>query len=118
YARSGASLKGVIDQTSIPTYSVDLAARIIEIVEFGTHGLYQVTSSGPATWYDFAREALQMSGLGDVVIKPVMREELRQPAPRPRNSAMRCLLSEKLGLAPLRQWREGLTEWLQLANGK
>jgi dTDP-4-dehydrorhamnose reductase len=112
YARSGASLKGVVDQTSIPTYAPDLADRIAEVVELGRHGLYQITSSGPATWYDFAREALQMSGLGDVFISPVTREELGQPAPRPRNSAMRCLLSEKLGLAPLRHWREALAEWL------
>ncbi len=33
---------------------------------------------------------------------------LDRPAPRPRNSRLRCLLSEAIGLAPLRDWREAL----------
>jgi dTDP-4-dehydrorhamnose reductase len=115
YARSGASLKGVVDQTSIPTYAQDLAARIADVVDLGAYGLYQITSTGPATWYDFALEALRKAGLGGTVIKPVTRAELGQPAPRPRNSAMRCLLSERLGFAPLRHWRDALAEWLGAA---
>ncbi|HWP42773.1 MAG TPA: dTDP-4-dehydrorhamnose reductase, partial [Blastocatellia bacterium] len=65
-ARSGARLKGVTDQTSIPTYAPDLARRIEEIVRLGVHGLYQVTNTGPASWYEFARLALDLAGLGDV----------------------------------------------------
>lgn len=113
YARKGARLKGVIDQTSIPTYAPDLAARIEEIVLLGAHGLYQVTSSGPATWFDFAVLALELAGLGEVKIEPVSRAELNQRAPRPHNSAMRCLLSEKLGLNPIRHWRDTLEEFVR-----
>jgi dTDP-4-dehydrorhamnose reductase len=113
YARKGAALKGVTDQTSIPTYAPDLAGRIEEIISLGGHGLYQVTSSGPASWYEFAREALGLAGLGDVPIEPVTRADLNQRAPRPHNSAMRCLLSEKLGLEPLRHWRDALVEFVE-----
>jgi dTDP-4-dehydrorhamnose reductase len=113
YARKGAPLKGVIDQTSIPTYAADLAERIEEIVRLGAHGLYQVTSSGPTTWYEFARTALELAGLGDVQIEPVNRADLNQKAPRPNNTAMQCLLSEKLGLEPLRHWREALVEFVR-----
>lgn len=111
-ARSGAHLKGVTDQTSIPTYAPDLAARIEEIIDKGNHSLYHVTSAGVTSWYDFARLALDMSGLGHVEIEKVVRGDLRQLAPRPRNSAMRCLLSEQLGLAPLRHWKDALPEFL------
>jgi len=113
YARSGAALKGVIDQVSIPTYAPDLAARIEEILEIGAHALYQVTSTGPATWYEFARLALDLVGLQDVQIEPVTRAALNQRAPRPHNSAMRCLVSEQLGLRPLRHWREALDEFVK-----
>src|SRR5215831_17491404 len=37
YARNGAALKGVVDQTSIPTYAPDLASRIEEIIDLGIH---------------------------------------------------------------------------------
>lgn len=112
YARKGAPLKGVIDQTSIPTYAPDLAARIEEIIRIGEHGLYHVTSSGPTSWFEFARLALDLAGLGDVPLEPVTRSELNQRAPRPHNSAMRCLLSERLGLSPLRHWRDTLPEFV------
>ena len=113
YARKGANLKGVIDQTSIPTYAPDLAGRIEEIIRLRAHGLYQVTSSGPTTWFDFARRALDLAGLVDVRIEPVKREDLNQRAPRPHNSAMRCLVSEKLGLEPLRHWSDALEEFVR-----
>ena len=112
YARAGAELKGVTDQTSIPTYAPDLATRIVEILRLGVHDLYQVTSRGVTTWYDFALLALELAGLGDIKIQPVTRASLNQLAPRPQNSAMRCLVSESLGLKPLRHWRETLKEFV------
>ena len=113
YARKGAALKGVTDQTSIPTYAPDLAGRIEEIIELEAHALYQVTSSGPTTWSEFARLALDLAGLTEVEIEPITRAQLNQPAPRPQNSAMRCLVSEKLRLAPLRHWKDALAEFVK-----
>ena len=113
YARKGASLKGVVDQTSIPTYAPDLAGRIEEIINLRAHGLYQVTSTGPTTWFEFARLALDLAGLHKVELQPITRAELNQRAPRPHNSAMRCLVSEKLGLLPLRHWKDALGEFVR-----
>lgn len=120
YARAGARLKGVTDQVSIPTYAADLARRIEEIVARKTHGVYHGVNSGPATWLEFAQRALALAGIRDVEIEPVTRAALNQAAPRPHNSAMRCLLSEQIGLAPLRDWREAMPEFigeLQAAGG-
>ena len=113
YARNGANLKGVDDQTSIPTYAPDLASRIEEILNIRAHALYQVTSTGPTTWYEFARVALDRVGLKDVPIERVKRSDLNQRAPRPHNSAMRCLVSARLGLEPLRHWRDALVEFVK-----
>ncbi|MFL6212961.1 MAG: dTDP-4-dehydrorhamnose reductase [Blastocatellia bacterium] len=120
YARRLPRLKGVMDQVSIPTYAPDLARRIEEIVALKTYGLYHGVNSGPATWLEFARLALELAGIDDVEIEPVTRAALDQAAPRPQNSAMRCLLSERIGLAPLRDWREAIVEFvreLQAADG-
>jgi len=111
-ARSGAHLKGVTDQTSIPTYAPDLAARIEEIVALHNYDLYQVTSSGPTTWYEFARLTLDLAGMNHVELEPVTRADLNQLAPRPHNSAMRCLVSERMGFEPLRDWRDTLQDFL------
>ncbi|MFY9609670.1 MAG: dTDP-4-dehydrorhamnose reductase [Blastocatellia bacterium] len=112
YARANPRLKGVTDQTSIPTYAPDLAQRIEEIMGLRAHGLYHGTNTGVATWYEFAKLALELAGMNEIEIEPVTRAQLNQLAPRPVNSAMKCLLSEKLGLAPLRHWREALEEFV------
>lgn len=114
YARAGARLKGVVDQISIPTYAPDLADRIMTLVNRGHYGLYHVTNSGPATWYDFARRVLDLTGFGAVELEPINRADLNQPAERPANSAMRCLKSEELGLEPLRPWTEALNDFVRL----
>jgi dTDP-4-dehydrorhamnose reductase len=113
YASKNPRLKGVVDQTSIPTYAPDLARRIKEIVDLRAHGLYHGTNSGVGTWYEFAKLAFEIAGINDVEIEPVSRAALKQLAPRPGNSAMRCLVSEKLGLAPLRHWRDTLPEFVR-----
>ena len=43
-------------------------------------------------------------------------DTLQRPAPRPRNSRLRCLLSERLGLAPLPDWRAALAEFAETMN--
>ncbi|HSO76695.1 MAG TPA: sugar nucleotide-binding protein, partial [Blastocatellia bacterium] len=113
YARANPRLKGVTDQTSIPTYAPDLAQRIEEIMELRAHGLYHGTNSGVGTWYEFARLALELAGISGVEIEPVTRAQLNQLAARPVNSAMRCLLSEKLGLVPLRYWQEAIVDFVR-----
>jgi dTDP-4-dehydrorhamnose reductase len=113
FARQGASIRAVTDQTSIPTYAPDLAGRIDDVISMGAHGLYHITNSGPATWFDFSRRALALAGFEDIQVEPVTREMLQQPAPRPHYTAMRCLVSEKLGLVPLRHWSEALAEFVR-----
>lgn len=112
YASANLRLKAVTDQTSIPTYAPDLAQRIEEIMELRAHGLYHGTNTGVGTWYEFAKLALELEGTNEVEIEPVTRAQLNQLAPRPNNSAMRCLLSEKLGLAPLRHWQEAIRDFV------
>jgi dTDP-4-dehydrorhamnose reductase len=39
-------------------------------------------------------------------------DSLERPAPRPRNSRLRCLLSEAIGLKPLPDWHDALAEFV------
>ena len=112
-ARSGARIRAVTDQTSIPTYAPDLAERIEELVNLGAHGLYHITNTGPTNWFDFARLALDLAELSDIPIESVSREELKQLAPRPLDTPMRCIVSENLGLPALRHWRDAVEEFIR-----
>ncbi|HEV2863476.1 MAG TPA: dTDP-4-dehydrorhamnose reductase [Pyrinomonadaceae bacterium] len=111
-ARRGERLKAIHDAYGTPTYAPDLAARLRELAELDLPGIYHVVNSGEgASFEGFARAALEAGGLGGYEMERVGVEDLKRPAPRPRNSRLRCLLSEAVGLAPLRDWREALREF-------
>jgi dTDP-4-dehydrorhamnose reductase len=113
YAAKSPTLKGITDMRSVPTYAPDLAVRLLELVDLGVSGTYHVTGSGDTTWFGFAEKLLEIAGRDDVELLPVTVEELGLPAPRPAYSVMRCLLSERLGLAPLRDWREASADFVR-----
>jgi dTDP-4-dehydrorhamnose reductase len=111
-ARRGESLRAISDSYGTPTYAPDLAARLRELAELDLPGIYHVVNAGEGASYEsFAREATAAAGLHDAQIEAVTTDSLRRPAPRPRNSRLRCLLTEALGLRPLRDWRDALAEY-------
>ena len=111
-ARRGEALRAISDSYGTPTYAPDLAARLRELAELDLPGVYHVVNAGEGASYEgFARAALQAAGLQDAQIEPILTDSLHRPAPRPRNSRLRCLLSEALGLPPLRDWRAALAEY-------
>lgn len=117
-ARRGERLKAIADAYGTPTYAVDLAARLRELAELDLPGIYHVTNAGAgASFEEFARAAVAVSGAAGIEIEPVSMDSLARPAPRPRNSRLRCLLSEALRLAPLPDWREALARFAATTAG-
>ncbi|HVF68907.1 MAG TPA: dTDP-4-dehydrorhamnose reductase [Pyrinomonadaceae bacterium] len=111
-ARGGATLKAIADSFGTPTYVPDLVARLREIAELDLPGVYHVANAGEGASFDgFARAALGEAGLDASRVEAVAADSLKRPAPRPLNSRLRCLLSEAIGLAPLRDWRDGLRDF-------
>jgi dTDP-4-dehydrorhamnose reductase len=116
-ARRGGQLRAISDSYGTPTYAPDLAARLRELAELDLPGVYHVANSGGgASYEEFARAAVRAAGMTDSGVEAVSMDSLGHLAPRPRNSRLRCLLSEAIGLAPLRDWREALPEFAALAG--
>jgi dTDP-4-dehydrorhamnose reductase len=108
-ARRGERLKAITDAYGTPTYADDLAARLRELAWLDLPGIYHVVNSGNgASFEEFTRVALKAAGCEAVEIESVRMDSLQRPAPRPRNSRLRCLLSEALRLAALPDWESAL----------
>lgn len=121
YARdaeqAGKRLQAINNSFGTPTFADDLAARLFELAERDLPGFYHVTNAGAgASFYEFARHAFDAAQLQDVQIDAVSMDDLNRPAPRPRNSRMRCLLSEAIGLAPLPHWEDALRRFINLSR--
>ncbi|WP_435922658.1 dTDP-4-dehydrorhamnose reductase [Paenibacillus sp. DYY-L-2] len=110
-------IKVVNDQHGSPTYTVDLAKFLLELVVTEKYGIYHASNTQACTWYEFAEaifaEAQSITGRSySVNVRPCTTEEFPLPAPRPRNSRMEHLSIRTNGFTDLRPWREGLRDFL------
>jgi dTDP-4-dehydrorhamnose reductase len=114
-AREQGALKVVADQRLTPTFTGDLAAGILAAADAGVTGTLHMTNSGATSWHGFTEAIMALAGVavpveaGTTVIAP-------GAADRPLNGVLRSSASERAGLAPLRDWREALTDYLERAG--
>ena len=119
--KKGERIKAISDAYGTPTYAKDLAVRLRELAEKNVAGIYHVVNSGPGVSFEeFTRKAVALIGNSEVVVEAVSADALNRPAKRPRNSRLRCLLTEKIGLPPLRDFESALEEFCirRVARGK
>lgn len=114
-ARRGETLKAISDAYGTPSYAPDLARRLRELAQLDLPGTFHAVNAGPGVSYEqFARTALDLSGCSASRLETVAVGSLKRPAARPRNSRLKCLLSEALGLAPLPAWDDSLRAFAAL----
>ncbi len=110
-ARAGEPLKLVNDQYMSPTYTLDLVRAVVQLIKVGVTGTVHVTNAGGCTWFELATATLEMAGV-NYEVQPVSSDAFPSKACRPAYSRMDSERLETLGVAPLRDWREGLRAYL------
>jgi dTDP-4-dehydrorhamnose reductase len=111
-AREGSVLKAITDSYGTPTYAIDLASRLRELALRDLPGIYHVVNAGEgASYEEIVRVAIEEAGL-EARIDPISVNSLQRPAARPKNSRLKCLLSEAIGLPPLRHWKAALQHYV------
>lgn len=114
FLAEGKSIKAISDSFGTPTFAKDLAKRLRELAELDLPAIYHVTNDGEGTTFaGFAEKVCELKGLDKKLVEGVAMDSLSRPAPRPRDSRLRCLFSEKFGLSPLQSWEKALEEFLQ-----
>ncbi|WP_251551929.1 dTDP-4-dehydrorhamnose reductase [Neobacillus muris] len=107
---------GVVhDQIGSPTYTVDLAKFMVELMGTEKYGVYHATNSGVCSWYEFAVEIFKQAGL-NVKVNPLTTEQFPRPAARPKYSVLSKKKIEEQGLTPLRDWKAALAAYLNEAK--
>lgn len=103
---------GVVhDQIGSPTYSVDLAEFLIELVQTEKYGIYHCTNSGTCSWYEFAREIFKVANK-DIVVNSLTSEQFPRPAKRPAYSVLGDLSLRINGFTPRRHWKDALYDYI------
>ncbi|MFB2557292.1 dTDP-4-dehydrorhamnose reductase [Herbiconiux liangxiaofengii] len=105
------SVSVVHDQVGQPTWTADLAAKLVELADSSAPaGVYHGTNSGEGSWFDFAQATFQEAGLDPDKVKPTDSSQFVRPAPRPAYSVLGHDAWSRAGLEPLRSWRTALHE--------
>ena len=105
----------VADQYGSPTYTIDLAKFIIELIQTDKYGLYHATNSGTCSWYEFAVEIFKQAGL-NVKVNPLTTEQYPTPAKRPKFSVLSKKKIAEEGFTPLQHWQDALNTYLKEIN--
>jgi dTDP-4-dehydrorhamnose reductase len=108
-ARRCETLKAIGDAYGTPSYAPDLARRLRELAQLDLPGTFHVVNAGEGVSYEeFARATLDLGGYPTTNLETVAMDRLNRPAPRPRNSRLKCILSDAIGLPPLPFWKDAL----------
>ncbi|MCX5396989.1 dTDP-4-dehydrorhamnose reductase [Streptomyces sp. NBC_00102] len=109
------TLDVVDDQRGQPTWTVDLADRLVALggaalAGDAPAGVYHGTSGGETTWFGFTREIFRLLGADPERVRPTTSEAFVRPAPRPAYSVLGHDRWSAAGIAPVRDWHEALAE--------
>lgn len=108
-AGSHPTVSVVTDQLGQPTWTADLAAQIVALLDSGAPaGIYHGTNGGEASWFDFTRAIFEEVGLDPQRVQPTDSSAFVRPAPRPAYSVLGHDAWAAAGLPPMRHWREAL----------
>jgi len=111
-AREARPLQLVDDQTGSPTWAEHVAGLTLDLVRHQASGIYHITDSGEASWYDLGQEVLSIYGL-HCEINPISTEDWGAPAPRPRYSVLDSSKAEEILGRRMTPWREALKKFLK-----
>jgi len=104
-------LRVISDQVGSPTYTVDLANLVVEMVGSSQYGTYHATNEGYCSWHRFATEIMQKKGFS-TRIGPIASEDYPTKALRPKNSRLSKISLDEAGFKRLPTWQNALDRYL------
>ena len=110
-ARERGKVRVVNDQIGTPTYTPDLAAAVWQLLACSNGGLFQLSNIGEVAFDEYAREIFRIAGV-ECEVESISSEEYAAPARRPLYSTLSNEKANAAGVAPLRHWRDALSEFI------
>lgn len=102
----------VDDQIGSPTYTVDLAQFISDLVSTEKYGIYHASNSGHCSWYEFAKAIFEELNI-QIKINPISTKDYPSLAKRPYYSVLDNMSIRLNGFKNFRHWREALRDFLK-----
>ena len=113
------TLAFVDDQIGHPSFADDVARGMVFLVEEGVSGIWHLTNQGVVSWYDFAREVVELCGGDPERVTAIATSELQPPRPaiRPANSVLDNSAMRAAGMPMLDDFRIPLARLVRRLRG-
>ena len=113
------TLAFVDDQIGHPSFADDVARGMVSLVEEGVSGIWHLTNQGVVSWYDFAREVVDLCGGDPERVTAIATSELQPPRPaiRPANSVLDNSAMRAAGMPMLDDFRIPLARLVRRLRG-
>ncbi len=112
-AETKTELNVVNDQIGSPTYTVDLARLLCDMITTEKYGTYHATNEGVCSWYDFARKIFTLAGIKQIKVNGVPTQMYPTKAHRPLNSRLSKQSLDNAGFKRLPTWEDALRRYLR-----
>ena len=106
------SLMMVADQVGAPTWTEDVAAALMQLLQTRAEGLFHYAAAGYASRFDVAEDILRARGLHGKDLHACRTADFPAAAERPLNSRFDCRHIDDLLSTPRRPWRVALRQFL------
>jgi len=110
-AASREELDVVADQRGCPTYTVDLARRIVQLCRAGAAGIVHATNHGDCTWFDLASEVIRAAGF-TTRVRATTSDKFARPAKRPQYSVLSSASLQPYGIV-MPSWEDAVQRYLK-----
>ena len=111
------TVRVVNDQIGTPTYTLDLARLLVDMIETEKYGYYHATNEGGyISWADLAEESYRSAGMNVKVVRVTTEEYGLSKAARPENSRLDKSKLVEMGFKPLPDWRDAVARYIKEAE--
>jgi dTDP-4-dehydrorhamnose reductase len=110
-AQKGEPIRVVADQVLGPSYTLDLAQKVWQVLPRAAHRLYHLTNAGQTSWHGFAQRVFELAGVAARAV-PVTAAEFGARARRPAYSVLAHANLAALGEDDLRPWDAALAAYV------
>lgn len=105
------TVRVVDDQFGSPSYTLDLAKLLVDMVLTDKYGIYHATNEGVCSWHEFACAIFREAGI-EMNVVPVTTQEYGAKAKRPANSRMDKEKLTENGFKRLPTWQDALSRYI------
>jgi dTDP-4-dehydrorhamnose reductase len=105
----------VSDQVGTPTYALDLAKVVLDILQIGANdskrfvtGIYHYSDEGVASWFDFTKAIFELTPEITCRVNPIDTQSYPTPATRPAYSVLNKSKIKTTFALDIPYWRDSL----------